>query len=421
MDELNEQLNNYRKAKQKGRLQGILITVGVFLLVFICAFLWKTLYKTFLNGFTTGIFDGSTKSDIITDEVEEKAGYIEKIIDKYYLDEVDDVALRDGIYKGLISGLGDEYAAYYTKEEFSDMMEDTEGVFEGIGALLQMDTENGALTVVRPLKDSPAERAGILANDIIIEVDGENVVGQDINVVVSKIKGPKGTEVNIGILRADEPDTLYFDIVRDVVESVTVESEMLDNDIGYLLITEFSDSTAGQFKKELNSLDKQGMKGLVIDLRGNPGGNVDTAVEIADEMLPEGIVVYTIDKDEKKDEYYSDPECYEIPCVILVNDYTASAAEILSGAMKDYDKAVLMGTTTYGKGIVQTVLSLGDGTGMKVTSAKYYTPSGVNIHGVGIEPDIVVEWDYESYKEDGEDNQLNEAAAYLEKELGIAK
>ncbi|MCR5735981.1 MAG: S41 family peptidase [Lachnospiraceae bacterium] len=419
MEEHNQIMDALKKERKRGRWQGALIAAIIILTLLLCFVVWKKIINAAIRGITTGIVADTYKSELLTKDVQEKVGFIEQVIDKYYLDEIDTDAMTDGIYKGLVSGLGDEYSTYYDQKEFSEMMEDTEGVFEGIGALLQTDPENGALTVVRPMKDSPAERAGVLAGDIIIEVDGDNVVGQDINLVVSKIRGRKGTKVKIGIIRENEEDTLYFNITRDVVESVTVESEMLDDDLGYLLITEFSDITADQFKKELNSLKKQGMKGLILDLRGNPGGNVDTAVDIADVLLPEGVVVYTIDKDGYREDYNSDSKCNDVPCIVLVNGYTASAAEILSGALKDYDRALLLGTTTYGKGIVQTVLSLGDGTGIKLTSAKYYTPNGVNIHKVGIEPDIVVEWDYEAYEEDGTDNQLNAAAEKLKEELAI--
>ncbi|MCR4738864.1 MAG: S41 family peptidase [Lachnospiraceae bacterium] len=419
MEDYDQVMEALKREKKKGRWQGALIAAIIIFTLILCYFAWKRILGTALRGLTTGVIGGEFKSELLTKDVQEKVGFIEQVIDRYYLDETDKEEMTDGIYKGLVNGLGDEYSTYYNQKEFSEMMEDTEGVFEGIGAVLQTNPENGALTVVRPMKDSPAERAGVLEGDIIIEVDGESVVGEDINVAVSKIRGRKGTKVKIGILREGEEDTLYFTITRDVVESVTVESEMLDNDLGYILITEFSDITADQFKKELNSLNKQGMKGLIIDLRGNPGGNVDTSVAIADVLLPEGVVVYTIDKDGVREDYNSDSKCYEIPTVVLVNGYTASAAEILSGALKDYDRAVLMGTTTYGKGIVQSVLSLGDGTGIKLTSAKYYTPKGVNIHKVGIEPDIVVEWDYEAYEEDGTDNQLNAAADYLNNEIEI--
>ncbi|MCR4923111.1 MAG: S41 family peptidase [Lachnospiraceae bacterium] len=413
MDDFNEKLYLMKQERNRGRWQGVIITVSVMAVLFLFGFLWHKLYVVFSNGIRTGLFSDSYKSRIITDDVDQKLGYIEKIIDTYYLEDVDEDAMKEGIYKGVISNIGDDYAEYYTKEEFSDMMSDTEGVFEGIGALLQIDQNTGALVIVKPLKDSPAERAGILENDIIIEVDGEDIVGQDLNVVVSKIRGKKGSKVKLGVVREGEKDTLYFDIKRDTVESVTVEYEMLEDKIGYLMISEFSDNTSGQFKKALNSLDKDGMEGLIIDLRGNPGGNVDTAVEIADVMLPEGTVVYTIDKNNEKVEYESDANCYEIPCVILINQYTASAAEILSGAMQDYGKAELLGTTTYGKGIVQTVLSLGDGTGLKMTSAKYYTPNGINIHGVGIKPDIELEFDAERYEEKQEDNQKEGAIQYL--------
>ena len=313
---------------------------------------------------------------------------------------------------------GDEYSVYYDEEEYAELTEDSDGVFEGIGAYLTQNAETKVVTVVRPIPGSPAEKAGLLADDIIVEVDGENVVGDDLDVTVSKIRGEAGTTVQIGVKRRGQKNTLYFDIVRASVESVSVEGEMLEDKIGYIYISEFTDVTSEQFNEQLNTLKKDGMKGLVLDLRGNPGGSVRTSVEVADMLLKEGLVVYTEDKKGERSEYTSDAEhYYDDPLVVLVDSGSASAAEILTGALKDYKAGKVIGTTTFGKGIVQQVMPLGDGSGVKITISKYYTPNGVNIHGVGIEPDEEIEFDSEAYLEDETDNQLDRAMEIIKSEL----
>ena len=270
------------------------------------------------------------------------------------------------------------------------------------------------------MADTPEvkDTSRLLADDIIVEVDGENVVGDDLDVTVSKIRGEAGTTVQIGVKRKGQKNTLYFEIVRDSVESVSVEGEMLEDKIGYIYISEFTDVTSEQFNEQLNTLKKDGMKGLVLDLRGNPGGSVRTSVEVADMLLKEGLVVYTEDKKGERSEYTSDAEhYYDDPLVVLVDSGSASAAEILTGALKDYKAGKVIGTTTFGKGIVQQVMPLGDGSGVKITISKYYTPNGVNIHGVGIEPDEEIEFDSEAYLEDETDNQLDRAMEIIKSEL----
>ena len=422
MDEMNtdavvdEKLLKHER--KKGRRQGVLITLLVVLLVVLPFTLWVFILS-FANGFTAKFAKLTSGSDsIINKYVEEKVDLLTSVIDAYYLEEYDKQDLVDGMYKGIMAGLDDPYSVYYTKEEYAELMEDSEGAFEGIGAYLTQNTDTMIISVVRPIEGSPAEKVGILAGDIVVEVDGEDISGQDINLVVSKIRGLSGSTVNIGIAREGESEVLYFDIVRAKVESQSVEGEMLEKNIGYILISEFNDTTYGQFKKKLHSLKQEGMEGLVLDLRSNPGGSVPAVVDIADEFLPEGIVVYTVDKNGNREDFKSDKNvAVDMPLVVIVDGNSASAAEILAGAIKDYEVGTLIGTTTYGKGIVQSILPLGDGTGMKVTMAKYYTPSGNNIHKIGIEPDIVVEWDHDAYLEDGTDNQLEKALEVLKEKM----
>ena len=283
---------------------------------------------------------------------------------------------------------------------------------------LSYDTLWKKLIDLKLSKTELAEKAGIKAGDILVEVDHENVEGDDLSVTVAKIRGPSGTKVNIGVRRQNRDGIVRFDIVRAKVESMTVDSRMLDNSIGYIQISEFDDVTSAQFKKAFKALEREEMRGLIIDLRDNPGGSVKTCVEIADEILPEGLIVYTEEKDGEGDKYTSSGEnFYDGPLVVLVNGNSASAAEILTGAIKDHEQGTILGTTTYGKGIVQQIIPLGDGTGVKVTIASYFTPNGTDIHGIGIEPDEELELDVDAYLEDGTDNQLDRAVEIIEEKI----
>ncbi|MBQ6574577.1 MAG: S41 family peptidase, partial [Lachnospiraceae bacterium] len=287
--------------------------------------------------------------------------------------------------------------------------------FEGIGVYLTQDPDTKDIIVVRPIKDSPAQKAGMLADDIVVEVDGEDVAGQDLNLVVSKMRGPKDTMVNVGVKREGSDDIIRFDIKRSEINALTVDYEMLDNRIGYSAISEFADATDDQFREAIDSLEGDGMKALIIDLRSNGGGFVDSSVEVADRLVKEGVIVSVKDKrglsyryEDEGDENY-----LKVPCVVLVDGNTASASEILTGALKDHGLVTVMGTKTFGKGITQIITSLDDGSGVKITNSKYYTPNGENIHEIGIEPDVEVEFDYDRYKKDGYDNQLEAAKDYL--------
>ena len=415
MDEREKLLDILHKEKNRGRVQGIFIGIGIFLVLLTSAVLWFGIGQGFFRYFRSGA--AFRKSNVIGVTESDKLSVLNDVIETYYLDEYDQNDLKESMYKGYVAGLDDPYSQYFTKKEFAELMEDNNGTFEGIGVYLNVNQDNQTLEVIRPIEGSPAEKAGIVAGDIIVEVDGEDIIGQDSDIVISKMRGEKGTTVNVGVVREGEEDILRFDIVRDVVESVTVNSEMLEDDIGYLSLSEFAEVSYDQFRLQLNQLKEQGMKALIFDLRSNTGGDFDVAVKIADKFCPEGLVVYIEDKDGNRQEYSSDKDALGLPLVVLVNGYSASSSEIVTGAIKDYGVGTIMGTTTYGKGVVQRVLPLGDGSGMKVTIAKYYTPKGYNIHGVGIEPDEVVEWDYEKYRDEDVDNQLEAAKEYLKKEL----
>ncbi len=402
----------------KGRLQGFVITFSVMMILFVGAGIVFAFMMFGGSNYTSSLLYGRSSDSVIDKHTQQKLDTLQSIIEKNYLSDYSKEDLENGLYKGLMEGLSDPYSVYYTEEEYNELTEDSEGVFEGIGAYLTQNPDSKVVTVTRPIPGSPAEKAGIQAGDILVEVDHENVEGEDLNITVAKIRGQAGTQVNIGVKREGRDGVIRFDIVRAKVESLTVDSKMLDNSIGYIQIMEFDDVTSSQFKKALDGLRREEMRGLVIDLRDNPGGSVKTCVEIADELLPEGMIVYTEEKDGTRDEYRSSGEnFYDGPLVLLVNGNSASAAEILTGAVKDYGIGTILGTTTYGKGIVQRILPLGDGTGVKLTIANYFTPSGENIHGVGIEPDEELELDVDAYLDEGIDNQLDRAVEIIESKL----
>lgn len=352
---------------------------------------------------------GAASEELLDEETIEKLYLINDTIDTYYYkDDVDVETRRESLYNGLVSSLGDIYSVYYTEEEIIAMQQQTTGVYYGIGAYISLDPETQRAYISGVIPGSPAEESELKENDIIWEVDGVSTEGMQTDEVASVIRGPEGTTVDLVIWR--DGTEMDFTLTRRRVESQTVTYEMLEDRIGYIQIREFDSVTYDQFTEAYNTLNKDGMRGLVLDLRSNPGGNLDTVCFIAEQMLPEGEIVYTIDKNGYRESYECSGENeIEIPLAVLVNGNSASASEILAGAIKDYDKGTLVGTTTFGKGIVQRIFFFEDGTGMKVTVSDYYTPAGNNIHGVGIEPDIEIEFDAEAYEADGTDNQLDRA------------
>lgn len=397
-----------------GLLAGILGTVLVGSVAF-SAFMVKG--KTIFNlpGKSIGVDEKLTESK----EVKKKLDTMQGLIDEYYIDKVEGDTLADGLYQGLMFSLGDPYAAYYTKEDFASLMEATDGVYYGIGATVSQDAKTGTITIVKPFAGSPAYKAGLLPGDVIYKVDGKDVAGIDLTEVVSNMKGKEGTKVVITVLREGEANPIDFTVERRKVDVPTIESQMLSGKIGYIAISEFDKITSKQFIKALDSLESKGEKGLIIDLRNNGGGLYDTAVEMLDRMLPKGLLVYQEDKDGNKQESYAkkDDE-FNKPLVILVNENTASASEIFAGAIQDYEKGKVVGSTTFGKGIVQSVIPLYDESAVKLTVAKYFTPKGRDIHGIGIEPDVKVELKEELRQkpviEMEEDNQLQKAISVVE-------
>ena len=352
----------------------------------------------------------------------EKLQTLEKMVDQYYyLGEVTDDEFRDGVYKGLLSALNDPYSEYYSAEELASMMEQSEGIYYGIGAYVSLDSATGLPKISGVIKNSPAEEAELRANDLIYEVDGKSTYGMSLTEAVAMIKGPEGTDVQLTLIREGESDYLELTLTRQRVESPTVEFSMEEDDMAYIQVTEFDDVTVDQFAEALAMARGSGAKGIILDLRGNPGGNLSTVVEMCQMILPEGMIVYTEDKNGRREEYESDGSReLELPLVVLVDMNSASAAEIMAGAIKDYGIGTLVGTTTFGKGIVQQIMPFRDGSAVKLTISAYYTPSGKNIHGIGIEPDVVCEFDGEAYyaSEDHPDNQLEKAKEVLREKMG---
>lgn len=345
----------------------------------------------------------------------DKERLIRNCIDQYYLGEVDEAALDEGVYKGIVEALGDPYSEYFTLEENTEHNQSYEGSYKGIGVLLQQDQETGIVTIVSCYDGSPAQEAGIMDGDILYMVNGETVADQELTDAVAVIKSAGDEGVDLTLIREGHADYIEVNVVPNDVTYPSVSHEMLEDNIGYLAISEFKEPTYQQFHEALEDLKNQGMQGLVVDLRNNTGGLLHTVNDILNDILPEGTIVYTVDKYGNRQDYNSDGETpLEIPMVVMVNEYTASASEIFAGAVRDYDMAKLVGTNTYGKGVVQSTIALADGTGLKLTIANYYTPKGTNIHGTGLEPDEVVELDM-TPQEDGTyvDNQLERGVEVL--------
>lgn len=401
-------------AKEKGMfLAGLLSGVVISALTASCIYVGIRITDIYqLRRAKQTSAEGTAAESIVNDESVAKLEVIEEVIDEYYFEEEDiDVnSMIEGMYAGMVASLGDPYSVYYTEDEWKALMQETEGIYYGIGAYISLDKTTGFGKINGVIENTPAQEAGLRENDIIYQIDGELAQGLELTEIVSRIKGEAGTTVHLTLYREGEEDYLEVDVVRKQIESPTVNYEMLNDQIGYIQITEFDDVTVDQFAEALAVIKGSDAKGLVLDLRSNPGGSLSAVVDIARQILPRGLIVYTQDRAGEKVEYSCKGENeLQIPLVVLVNGNSASAAEILAGAVKDYGTGTLIGTTTFGKGIVQRILPLTDGTALKLTVSAYYTPKGNNIHNIGIEPDIECEFDADAYYDEGIDNQLNRA------------
>ena len=402
------------KKKRRGFGLGMLVGAGITLLVVVLVCAGLSVFRYIQLGKLSQIQQGTAES-MVDMNMQRKLQTIEQIIDFYYYkDDVDAEALSNGVYRGMMNAIGDPYSTYYSAAELQDLMEQTQGIYYGIGAYVSLDTVSGLPKIASAIPGTPAEAADLRPDDIIYKVDGQEVYGLDLTAVTALIKGEEGTTVNLTIVREGESDYLSIDVVRKKVETPTVEFEMYDDGTAYIQIIEFNDVTVEQFADALATAKGSDMKGLIIDLRANPGGNLDSVVKIAQMLLPEGLIVYTEDKYGNRDEYKCDGKRkFEDPLVVLIDGNSASASEILAGSIQDYEIGTLVGTTTFGKGIVQQVITLADQSAVKITVSSYYTPKGRNIHGLGIEPDLECKFDGEAYYNEGYDNQLEYAKEVL--------
>lgn len=356
------------------------------------------------------------------DRISEKLTQLQDMVDQNYLfEEKAEVSKEEaGIYRGFLSGLNDRYAAYYTPEELASFLDETNGSYCGIGALVSQDVTTGICTIIRVFEDSPAEKAGIRPGDMIFKVDGTEVTGMDLTLIVNNyVKGEEGTEVEITVYREEEDEYVDLTVTRSPIDVQTVSGKMLNDEIGYISVMEFDKVTGAQFTDKIEELQKQGMKKLIVDLRDNPGGELTTVVSMVDYIVKDGGRILTVKDKQEREEVYNaeDGHSLDLPMVVLVNGNSASAAEVFTGAMKDYGAATIVGTKTFGKGIVQTLFPLSDGSAVKLTTNHYYTPNGHDIHEKGIEPDIEVELDEEAARmtviPEEKDNQLQKAIEVL--------
>lgn len=405
---------NVRKNQKNGLGAGIgigviigLLVSGILIFVLFAAVSSAGIIKVGENGKIYVQPINIDDSEGIGSAIEGKLNSLDSLLDRFYFNDVDEQKATDEIFKAYLNAYGDKYTVYYSPEEYKALMESTSGTFYGIGALCQKN-DDGTILVVEAYENAPAYKAGVRDGDHILKVDGRDITGMDLTSGVALIKGEKGTNVELELIRNGE--TLKINIQRDEVTVETVVYEMLEGGIGYLAITQFDEVTTKQYKAAVAELKAQGMKGLVVDIRSNPGGLLNTVTEILDEILPNGLIVYTEDKSGSRKEYKgSNNSELDIPLAVLVDGNSASASEIFAGAVQDYGKGKIIGTQTYGKGIVQSLIPLSDGSAVKLTTAKYFTPKGQDIHGKGVTPDEVVE-----LPENAEtDTQLEAALNYI--------
>ena len=418
MNDLRRNAQPPRKKKSQGFASGMIIgAVSAFMAVILLILsvaavcIAKGYIHIGVNGDVYIQSDAVTDSDGIGSEVEGKLNAIDSVLESFYFGDVDDETAKYNIYKAYLSSYGDKYTMYYTADEYKALKESTNGKFYGIGAVCQLSGEGGVL-LVDVYDNGAGYQAGLRSGDRVVNVDGRDITDMELSSAVALIKGDKGTSVTLEVIRGTE--RLTFSAVRDAVEAKTVSYTLLDNNIGYLSISQFEEVTTKQFKAAVEDLQSQGMKGLVIDIRNNPGGLLDTVVGMLKYMLPDGLIVYTEDKQGNRKEYKGqDNDEFNLPLAVLVNGNSASASEIFAGAIQDYGKGTIIGTQTYGKGIVQTVKPLTDGSAIKFTIAKYFTPKGQDIHGKGVTPDMVVEYDTDA----DVDTQLDAAIKNVEAQI----
>ena len=400
-----------KKSFFKGALTGALAVLLVMSMVS-CGIKLPGTSKTSKKSSST-----SNSEELLDDSTKTKLELLEQLVDESYSGDIDMDDLQEGLYRGYIDGLGDKYSVYYDEDETKALMQSTSGEFGGIGALFSQDKDTKVITFLKVYEGSGAEEAGFKVDDILYKVDGKDISGEDLSEVVSKIRGDEGTTVELTVLRGDDGEEYTATVTRKIVQTDTVYHEMKEDKIGYIQVTEFDDVTTDQYKEALEDLENQGMKGLVVDLRNNPGGNVDTVTDMLDLMLPEGTTLSIKDKQGKESVYESDDEHqFTKPLVVLVNENSASASEIFSGAIQTFGTGEVVGTTTYGKGVVQQIFDLKDGTSVKLTIAEYLIAGQVGINGQGVTPDVEVQYEKDAQNPD-RDNQLEKALEEVKNKL----
>lgn len=386
--------------------------------------------KSFIGGMATGILGAIIiglgmflipNVFAVESAPTQKLQYIQKLLENNYVGDIETGQLEEGIYKGFVAAVGDPYTNYFTKDEFAQFQEQTSGTYAGIGIMMQVDQTDKLITAVQVFENSPAEKAGVEPKDKLIEAEGIALSADNFEEAPKIIKGKPGTMVKIKLFRPSENRIIELEIERENVTYPTVEHRMLEDDIGYIQIKQFDEVTYTQFMNSLEEIQKKNPKGIVLDVRDNLGGLLNIVAQISDELLPEGMIVYTKDKQGEIKSLKSKEGHIDTPITLLINENSASASEILAGALKDHDRAKLVGTTTYGKGVVQVILPIPDGSGIKVTTSKYYTPNDVSIDGVGIEPDyevtLPIELLLKPKLDDSEDAQLQKAIEVLKSEI----
>lgn len=369
-----------------------------------------------VSGVTTGFGRSSGLLDrTTTNKIQALADYIQSS----YYEDVDTDKLQEGLYAGLFDNL-DVYSQYYTADEAKQLYEtNVSGTYCGIGASLQQDAETKVVTVMHVYDGSPAQESGLQEGDVIVSADSYDASSMELTEFITHIRGEEGTQVHVVIARSGEADTLEFDVTRKNLVLPTVSQKMLENQTGYIQVTEFTEHTAEQFEEALSELEQEGMTALIVDLRSNPGGMLTAVCDMLDDILPKGLLVYTEDKNGKRVDYSSsDDKSLDVPLAVLVNGSSASASEIFAGAIQDRQAGTIIGTTTYGKGVVQSILSLKDGSAFKLTTNRYFTPNGTCIQGIGITPDVEIEYEFTG-PEDAVysveyDNQIQKALEVLQ-------
>lgn len=430
-----EEKKNYQKGLLTGVAGGILgclIVVSIMIVAGVNIFAANNGHVIFgedeLSRLETTESETMTESNqtgVLTREFLEKVDRIYNDMQDYFLYEIDDKTLQDGMLAGMLNALGDPYSCYYNEKELVSMMETTQGEYVGIGVSVSQNAKTGMITIVKPYVGAPGQEAGLLPGDVLYMVNDEDITAMELDAVVSLIRGEEGSTVKLTVYREGESGYLDFEVERRMVEIPTVEYEMLDHQIGYIAVSAFEGNTDEQFEAAMDTLTEQGMKGLIIDLRDNGGGLLDTVVNMLDYVLPEGLIFYVKDKYENVGgEMYSTPDCHlNVPLVVLVNGNSASASEVFAGNIQDFNAGVLVGTTTFGKGIMQSMYyeDLRYSTAIKLTVADYYIHSGRNIHKIGITPDVEVELNEELKQmvtiPHEQDNQLQEGIAALTEEM----